>query len=74
MSKIELDLLSYDALATEKLMLSLAKKMVFSDNNRLNYDKTKICFEIDPQQVKLLFPFDYEVQLAHLQQLDKEGK
>lgn len=74
MSKIELDLLSYDALATEKLMLSLAKKMVFSDNNRLNYDKTKICFNIDPDQVKLLFPFDYEVQLAHLQQLEKEGK
>ena len=74
MSKIELDLLSYDALSTEKLMLSLAKKMLFSDSNRLNYDKTKICFEIDAEQVKLLFPFDYEVQLAHLQQLEKEGK
>jgi hypothetical protein len=74
MSKIELDLLSYEAHITEKLILSLAKKMLFSDYNRLNYDKTKICFNIDPDQVKLLFPFDYEVQLAHLQQLEKEGK
>lgn len=74
MPNIEIDLSQYDKLSTNTFLLELTKKMLFSDENRLNYDKTKICFEIDPEQVKLLFPFDYEVQLAHLQQLEKEGK
>jgi hypothetical protein len=74
MQKIGIDISTYNRYYNDSNLLSLVQRILFNDKNRLSYNKTKILFEIDPDQIELIFPMEYKLQLAHLQQLEKEGK
>lgn len=55
----------YGELLISEYDLLLAKQILFSDT-RLNYDKKKLYFEISPELVELLFPFEYKLRLEEL--------
>ena len=70
-NKVLIDLDRYDELLTAEHDLQLAKQILFNQNNHL-YKSKNIIFNIDENQVKLVFPCDYNLHLIGLQK--KEGE
>lgn len=71
-NKVTIDLDRYDELLTAEHDLQLAKQILFNKNNSLSIDKSYPVFLIDPNQVNLVFPCDYNLHLLGLQK--KEGE
>lgn len=71
-NKVTIDLDRYDELLTAEHDLQLAKQILFNENNTLALNKTHTVFIIDENQVKLVFPCDYNLHLIGLQK--KEGE
>ena len=69
--KVLIDLDRYDELLTAEHDLQLAKQILFNQNNHL-YKSKNVIFNIDENQVKLVFPCDYNLHLIGLQK--KEGE
>lgn len=70
-NKVLIDLDRYDELLTAEHDLQLAKQILFNQNNHL-YKSKNVIFNIDENQVKLVFPCDYNLHLIGLQK--KEGE
>lgn len=70
-NKVIIDLDRYDELLTAEHDLQLAKQILFNQNNHL-YKSKNVIFNIDENQVKLVFPCDYNLHLIGLQK--KEGE
>ena len=70
-NKVLIDLDRYDELLTAEYDLQLAKQILFNQNNHL-YKSKNVIFNIDENQVKLVFPYDYNLHLIGLQK--KEGE
>lgn len=70
-NKVLIDLDRYDELLTAEHDLQLAKQILFNQNNHL-YKSKNVIFNIDENQVKLVFPCDYNLHLVGLQK--KEGE
>ena len=70
-NKVLIDLDRYDELLTAEHDLQLAKQILFNQNNHL-YKSKNVIFNIDENQVKLVFPYDYNLHLIGLQK--KEGE
>ena len=70
-NNITIDLDRYDELLTAEHDLQLAKQILFNQNNHL-YKSKNVIFNIDENQVKLVFPCDYNLHLIGLQK--KEGE
>ena len=66
-NKVLIDLGRYDELLLQEGQLQLAKQIIFNQNNCL-YQGKDIVFSIDGNQVKLVFPFDYNLHLNCLQE------
>lgn len=58
--KVTIDLERYDELLTAEHDLQLAKQILFNENNTL-WQKKDVIFKIDESQVKLAFPYDYNL-------------
>ena len=71
-NKVLIDLARYDELLLAEMQLQLAKQILFNENNTLTYDKKDVRFEIDKSQVKLVFPYDYNLHFLGVQK--KEGE
>ena len=63
---VSIELSIYEELLNAKAKLDFVKRIIFSGDNRLTYDKKDISFEVSEQCVKLLFPEEYETQLKEL--------
>ena len=63
---VSIELSIYEELLNSKAKLDFVKRIVFSGDNRLTYDKKDIIFNINEQCVKLLFPEEYETRLKEL--------
>ena len=70
-NKITIDLERYDELLLQEMELQLAKQILFNKNNVL-YKSNDVVFNIDGNQVKLVFPCDYNLHVIGLQK--KEGQ
>ena len=70
-NKVLIDLDRYDELLTAEHDLQLAKQILFNQNNHL-YKSKNVIFNIDENQVKLVFSCDYNLHLIGLQK--KEGE
>lgn len=71
-NNVTIDLNRYNELLVFEYELQLAKQILFNDCNRLSYDKNGVYFNVDEAQVKLVFPYDYNLHLIGLQK--KEGE
>lgn len=63
---VSIELSIYEELLNAKAKLDFVKRIIFSGDNRLTYDKKDISFDVSEQCVKLLFPEEYETQLKEL--------
>lgn len=71
-NNVTIDLNRYNELLVFEYELQLAKQILFNDCNRLSYDKNGVYFNVDEAQVKLVFPYDYNLHLIGLRK--KEGE
>lgn len=71
-NNVTIDLNRYNELLVFEYKLQLAKQILFNDCNRLSYDKNGVYFNVDEAQVKLVFPYDYNLHLIGLRK--KEGE
>lgn len=69
---VTINLDRYNELLTAETELQYAKQILFNKNNRLNYDKSGVYFEIDENQAKLIFPTDYHLHFIGLQKKAEE--
>ena len=70
-NNVTIDLERYDELLLQETQLQLAKQILFNQNNHL-YKSENVIFNIDENQVKLVFPCDYNLHLIGLRK--KEGE
>lgn len=66
-NNIIIDLDRYNELLNAETQLQYAKQILFNKNNMLSYDKSGVYFEIDENQVNLIFPTDYHLHFIGLQ-------
>lgn len=71
-NNVTIDLERYNELLALEYELQLAKQILFNDCNRLSFDEKEVYFNVDTAQVKLLFPYDYNLHLIGLRK--KEGE
>ena len=72
-NNVTIDLKRYNELLTAEYELQLAKQIIFNSNNTLSYNKKYPCFAIDENQVKLVFPNEYNLHFIGLQKKDGEN-
>ena len=71
-NKVLIDLDRYDELLTAEHDLQLAKQILFNQNNHL-YKSKNVIFNIDENQVKLVFLCDYNLHLIGLQKEEEKN-